>query len=103
MTVVVGHVSQIMTRYLSLDVLTARYWGSYIHLGEESRQQLAFWNQNLEALNRKNLYESHKCSKIVFSDANAIGYAGYAVSTIYGIIHGFCQKWYLYNLPHGGS
>ena len=92
MTVVVGHVSQIMTRYLSLDILTVRYWDSYIYLGEESRQQLGFWNQNLEALNRKNLYESHKCSKIVFSDASATGYAGYEVSTTNGISHGLWSE-----------
>lgn len=92
MTVVVGHVSQIMTRYLSSDILTARYWDSYIHLGEGSRQQLEFWNQNLEALNRKNLHESHKCSKIVFSDASATGYAGYEVSTINGISHGLWSE-----------
>lgn len=36
----------------------------------------------------KDIYESHKCTKIVYSDASATGYAGYEVNTINGISHG---------------
>ena len=40
MSIVVGHVSQIMTRYLSADFLQAKHWDMYIQLCDESRQQL---------------------------------------------------------------
>ena len=88
MSIVVGHVSQIMTRYLSADILQAKHWDMYIRLCDESRQQLLFWNNNLDVLNSKDLYESHKCTKLVYSDASSTGYGGYEVNTINGISHG---------------
>lgn len=88
MSVVIGHISQIMTRYISADILNAKCWDSYIRLCDESCQQLLFWEENLTVLNMKDIYESHKCTKIVYSDASATGYAGYEVNTINGISHG---------------
>ena len=92
MSVVLGHISQIMTKYLSADILNAKYWDSYIYLCDESRQQLLFWDRNLQVLNTKDIYESHKCTRIVYSDASASGYAGYEVSTINGISHGIWSE-----------
>jgi hypothetical protein len=38
----IGPISQIMTRYLTLDVLNARYWDGRISLSAESYEQLLF-------------------------------------------------------------
>ena len=43
MSVVFGPLTQIMTHYLSIDVLRARTWSAFISLLGESRQQLLFW------------------------------------------------------------
>lgn len=88
MSVVIGQISQIMTRYLSVDVLKAYHWEQYIKLSEESLEQIRFWQSNLDSLNTKRMFESHKCTKVVFSDASSTGYAGYEVSTTNGISHG---------------
>ena len=42
----------------------------------------------------KDIYESHKCTKIVYSDASATGYAGYEINTctINGISHGMWSQ-----------
>ena len=88
MSIVIGHVSQIMTRYLSIDILKAFSWDSFISLSCESIEQLKFWKSNLQNLNIKDIYESHKSTKIVYSDASSTGFAGYEVNTINGISHG---------------
>lgn len=88
MSIVIGHISQIMTRYLSIDILGAFSWDSYIALSCESVEQLKFWKSNLKDLNIKDIYESHKCSKIVYSDASSSGYGGYEVNTPNGVAHG---------------
>ena len=38
-------------------------------------------------MNSKDIYESHISTKIVYSDASSIGFAGYKVNTINGISH----------------
>ena len=88
MSVVIGHISQIMTRYLSADVLEAKHWEQYIQISEESMKQLVFWKDNIKLINSKDIFESQKCTKIVFSDASSTGYAGYEVSTVNGVSHG---------------
>ena len=92
MSIVLGRISQIMSRYLSLDILNANSWESYIQLSEESCKQLLFWKDNLSVLNTKDIFESHKCTKIVYSDASSTGFAGYEVSTINGISHGMWSE-----------
>ena len=88
MGIVIGPVSQIMTRYISMDILQARTWNSYIKLSADSNQQLLFWENTLNSLNVRQLNVIGSCSKIVYSDASATGYAGYEVSTINGVSHG---------------
>ncbi|XP_053391932.1 uncharacterized protein LOC128554660 [Mercenaria mercenaria] len=88
MSIVLGHVTQIMTRYLSADILTARHWDSYICVSLESVEQLMFWKANIGIINNRKLFELHRCSKIVYSDASRTGYAGYEVSTVTGVSHG---------------
>ena len=38
-------------------------------------------------MNSKDIYESHISTKIVYSDASSIGFAGYKVNTINGMSH----------------
>ena len=81
-----------MTKYLSADILNAKHWDAYIQLGADSYEQLLFWNKNLELLNSEDLFEAHKCTKIVYSDASSTGYAGYEISNINGISHGLWSQ-----------
>lgn len=87
MSVVLGSVSQIMTRCLSIDVLKAKSWSSYIQLSDDSVLQLLFWKENLVSLNVRKLATSSVCSRIVYTDASNSGFAGYEVQTFKGIIH----------------
>lgn len=62
MGIVIGPVAQIMTRYLSMDVVKARTWNSYINVSAEGRQQLCFWENALRTLNTRHLSSSAKCT-----------------------------------------
>lgn len=89
MGIVIGlNVCQIMTRYLSADILTAFSWNSCTTLSPESLEQIQFWENHLNLVNAKNIFESHKCSKIVYSDASKTGFGGFEVGTVNGISHG---------------
>ena len=43
-------------------------------------------------LNAKYIFELHKCTKIVHSDASSTGFAGYEVSTVNDISHGMWSE-----------
>ena len=88
MGIVLGPLSQIMTRYLSIDILQAKTWNSYIKLSPQSYQQLEFWSHSLGAVNVRKLNDSAACSRIVYSDASSHGFAGYEVSSLNGASHG---------------
>ena len=59
MSIVIGHISQIMTKYLSMDILSACSWSSFISLSSGSIDQLKFWQDYLGKLNLKDIFESH--------------------------------------------
>ena len=90
MGIVIGPASQIMTRYISMGILLTRTWNSYFKLSADSNLlfYLLFWENTLNSLNVRQLNVIGSCSKIVYSDASATGYAGYVVSTINGVSHG---------------
>ena len=83
MGMVIGSVSQIMTRYLSIDILN-----SYIKLSEESADQLMFWKKTLHSINSRRFTEVHKTSKIMVSDASNTSFGSYEVNTVNGVVHG---------------
>lgn len=88
MSVVIGHVSQIMTRCLSIDIVRAFSWDSYIGLSQESLYQMEFWQSTIDSINSKNIFESYRCTKVVYSDASSTGFAGYIVTAADDISHG---------------
>ena len=69
MGIVIGNVAQVMTRYLSVDILQALSWDAYISLSDQSIVQIKFWTENIDYINKKNIFQSQSCSKIVYSDA----------------------------------
>jgi len=87
MGIVLGTVSQIMTRCLSIDILKAKTWNSYIELSVESKVQLSFWNEHLKIINIRSLAISHGCTRIVYSDASSTGLAGYEVEMQSRVVH----------------
>ena len=70
MSIVIGTISQIMTRYLSMEFASAPSWKSYIKLSQQSIEQLNFWKSHISEINEKDIFQMYKCTRIVYSDAS---------------------------------
>lgn len=79
MSIVFGHVTQILTRSLSIDVVKALSWDSFIPVSQESLQQMEFWQKNEDIMNSKYIFDPYKCTIVIYSDASNTVYAGYEV------------------------
>lgn len=88
MSIVIGNVSQLMTRSLSLEVATAEGWNVSIFFNSTSIEQLDFWSKRLEDLNSCSIGFFPQCTRIVYSDAKSSGYGGYCVESSFGIAQG---------------
>ena len=88
MSYVIGNVTNIMTKYLSIDILDKQSWNSAICLSKESLDQIAFWKRNLRTANLKQFTSDLSCHTIVYSDASNTGYDCYMVENPSDIAHG---------------
>lgn len=46
MSVVIGSVAQLMTKSLSIDIVSAPTWNSMVLISEESKKQISFWKSS---------------------------------------------------------
>ena len=88
MSYVIGNVAHIMTKYLSIDILSADTWNSFITLSDDSIEQISFWKNNLSDINVRKFTTDVSCNTIVYSDASSTGYGGYIVENPDSIAHG---------------
>ncbi|ESO93409.1 hypothetical protein LOTGIDRAFT_161981 [Lottia gigantea] len=88
MNLVIGSVAQLMTRSLSIDIVNSKSWNHYINLSVSSREQINFWESNIQKLNSRSLRDDSSSSRIVFSDASDFGYGGYCIDIDGAISHG---------------
>jgi hypothetical protein len=88
MSYVIGNVAHIMTKYLSIDILSADTWSSFITLSDDSIEQISFWKNNLSDINVRMFTTDVSCNTIVYSDASSTGYGGYIVENPDSIAHG---------------
>lgn len=88
MSYVIGNVAHIMTKFLSIDILSADTWNSFITLSDDSIEQISFWKNNLSDINVRKFTTDVSCNTIVYSDASSTGYGGYIVENPDSIAHG---------------
>jgi hypothetical protein len=88
MSVVLGNISLIMTKFLSIDIAAAPHWDYYIKISQESKEQINFWYNELESLNYKRLFVQPSSTRVVYSDASSYAFGGYEVNTPHSIAHG---------------
>ncbi|XP_067670629.1 uncharacterized protein [Haliotis asinina] len=88
MKLVLGGLAQLMTRSLSMDIVTARSWRSKIRLTDCSKHQLQFWLDNIWRYVSRRLIQSAGMRKLVYSDASDMGYGGYCVDVNKVVSHG---------------
>ncbi|VDI18252.1 Hypothetical predicted protein [Mytilus galloprovincialis] len=100
MSYVIGNVAYIMTKYLSIDVMSACSWKSYIELSVQSKEQLIFWKKNIKCINFKHFVSDFSCHTIVYSDASGTGYGGFTVENPKNIAHGM---WHENDVHHSST
>lgn len=91
MHIVVGNVTQLMTKYLSICIASASSWNDRLLLDDNCIQQLQFWDSNLDYVNSRSITYAPQCQRVVYSDASQTGYGGYCVETSVGVAQG---NWY---------
>ena len=77
--IVLGSITRMMLKNCHKAIVTRFTWDSYFKLEPETIEELIFWRDNFENLNVRNLSEIQEVSKIVYSDASAVGAGGYVV------------------------
>ena len=78
LTPCVGNVTRIMTRSLYAVVDQGVSWSSTIELTREARDELKFWNQNVDSLNGCSPWRAiSKPAKLVYSDASSQAYGSF--------------------------
>ena len=92
MSYVIRNVAYIMTKYLSMNILSARNWYSDIILTDLSIDQINFWKSNLREINHKLFDSDLHCYTVIYSDASSTGYGGYIVENPNSIAHGMWSE-----------
>ena len=72
---VFGNISQLMTRYCSIEVAAAADWDTPFLLDQYCQRELQFWKVNALKLNSKTVshYNSKHSNYIIYSDASGTG------------------------------
>lgn len=92
MSVVIGSVSQLMTRCLSIDTSSATSWNSMIFLSKDSIDQISFWKHTLDKINCRKMKCISGSNRVVYTDASDTGYGGYCVQTGNSVSHGVWEE-----------
>lgn len=88
MSYVIGNVAYIMTKSISMDIMSAHSWNVSIRLSENSVNQVKFWKDNIKDVNYKHFNSDQSCNTIVYSDASGTGFGGYIVQNPKSTAHG---------------
>lgn len=88
MSYVIGNVAYIMTKYISIDIMSANSWNTSIVLSDLSIRQVKFWKNNITSVNCKHFVSDLSCNTIVYSDASNTGFGGYIVENPKSTAHG---------------
>ena len=76
---VLGSVTNMMLKHCHRTIVSRISWDSFFKLDEKAIEELLFWQENFSNLNVRNLQEIRTVTRIVYSDASAVGAGGYVV------------------------
>ena len=85
---VLGNVTQLMTKYLHMCIMSRTSWDSYFSLSVNELTELHFWKRNLPVMGVRPLINVSETSRVVYSDASSLACGGYTV----GVGNSVCHK-----------
>ena len=74
-----GPVTRLMTCSLYSVLSSRRLWCQLLVLSPEARDELLFWQRQINLFNGQNIWPSPSAVRVVYSDASNTGYSGYCV------------------------
>ncbi|XP_069109071.1 uncharacterized protein [Argopecten irradians] len=92
MSLVFGSVTQLMTRSMSMQIAGTSSWNESVQLNEQSREEVKFWDRNIDVRNKCPLRFESKYHTLVYSDASSTGFGGYCVESIEGVCQGLWRE-----------
>jgi len=79
MKVVIGNISQLMTRKIYKEIDNRTNWDSNEFLSPMVISELEFWHKNLDSLNKKSLFVIQNPEVFSFSDASSVACGGFVL------------------------
>ena len=77
--IVLGSITNMMLKHCHRSIITRFTWDSFYKVDDKVIEELRFWKFNFSHLNVRKLLECKVVSRIVYSDASAVGAGGYVV------------------------
>ena len=80
MSCAVGNVTRLLTRscYAAIEQRTS--WDQLLFVSSEIRNELSFWQSNIDSINGKPMSPKSSAVGVVYSDASDSGFGGYCIS-----------------------
>ena len=91
MSLAMGPITRLRMRALYVALNTRSSWADKCHLPAEAREELEFWQANVQFLNGKTIWFSSGTMRIMYSNASSSGYDGYVVEVGNEIVYGQCS------------
>ena len=86
MTLAIGPLTRLFTRQMYRFIESRSSWYEFTVLDYLLKEELTFWERNLEKNNGFHIKKNYHTSKIVYSDASGSGYGGYVVQKLGNIV-----------------
>ncbi len=91
MSIVLGPLTQLCTRFCHIDVLQRATWDKRSRLSTEAVEEIMFWREHLAGSNKRKLGASTREFLLIYSDASATG--GAATVNIEGVEQISIAQW----------
>ena len=88
MSLAIGPVSCLMTRWMYALLSSRAYWCQLLEISPEAKAALHFWLNQVDHINGQEIWHSPSALRVVYSDASATGYGGFSVKHWCHIAHG---------------
>ena len=100
MSLAMGSITRLRTRALYSVLNSRSSWADKCYLPAEAREELEFWQTNVQFLNGKLIWFSSCTMRIMYLDASSSGYGGYVVELGNESVH---AQWSVEEVKHSST
>ena len=100
MSLAMGPITRLRMRALYAVLNSRSSWADKCYLPAEAREELEFWQTNVQFLNGRSIWFNSGTTRVVYSDASSTGYGGYVVELGNEVVHG---HWSVTEVKHSST